>query len=142
MKILPNYLVVAQYLTPSQLPPLASSSGLLSLKMRVWFYLYKVFVWCYPIPLKEELTKQSYEEKVHVMNVCINFCIHHINTSTLGARFTSSVSDLKRHFLIHTGERHLVCAHEGCGKIFSIRPLCPSDLHQLRNRLHNGRKNI
>lgn len=27
---------------------------------------------------------------------------------------------MKRHFLIHTGEKHFVCPFEGCGKAFSL----------------------
>lgn len=32
-------------------------------------------------------------------------------------RFVDS-SKLKRHFLIHTGEKHFICPFEGCGKVF------------------------
>mgnify|MGYP002776780151 CR=1 FL=1 len=32
-------------------------------------------------------------------------------------RFMDS-SKLKRHFLIHTGERHFVCPVDGCGKVY------------------------
>ena len=44
-------------------------------------------------------------------------CSHQKNISFL-QKFLDS-SKLKRHFLIHTGERDFVCPHEGCGKVIN-----------------------
>ena len=44
----------------------------------------------------------------------------HLNSVAVYLQKFLDSSKLKRHFLIHTGERDFVCPHEGCGKVSTL----------------------